>query len=93
VGEFYTAGLAAAPGMNLSLHDPELAAQPVGGSCGMSRRRRNLATGYGHPVPGEQLLCLIFMQIHVCGPKKRRAGSKAHIVRELSNQSKHYRLN
>ena len=63
VGELDPAGLAASAGVDLRLHH-HLAAELLGGGGGLVGGAGDLAARHGHAVAGEQLLGLVFVQLH-----------------------------
>src|SRR5690606_16599391 len=60
--------LATTTGMHLGLDHPHIAADFVTCRCGLFRGVYGIALGYGQAVFSEQLLTLIFMEIHACLP-------------------------
>jgi hypothetical protein len=61
-------GLAAAAGVDLGLDHPALAADLGGRLDGLLGRARGVAVRYGQPVLPEELLGLVFVQIHTGSP-------------------------
>ena len=59
LGDLDAAGLAAAADLHLRLDDAGIA-DLVGGGDGLLDGRGRGAAGHRHPVPGEELLALIF---------------------------------
>ena len=64
-GELHAAGLAATADQHLRLHDHRVA-DLVGRVHGVLHARHRLALGDAQSVAGEQLLALVFQQVH-CG--------------------------
>ena len=62
--------LAAAPGMDLRLHHPHRPGQPLGGPHRLIHRERGRALRQRHPVLPQQLLGLVFVDVHA-GPVDR----------------------
>src|SRR5262249_27477495 len=62
--ELDAAGLAAAAGMHLRLHDPALAADLAGAIGGLLRAIGEAAARHGHTELREQLLGLVFVDVH-----------------------------
>ena len=56
--------LAAAAGVNLGLHHPDRSAQLLRDMLGLGRRIGDAALEHLHAVAGEQLLRLIFVDVH-----------------------------
>jgi hypothetical protein len=62
--ELHAAGLAAATRVDLSLDDPDAAAELLGGGFRLGRGFHSDAFGNGNAVLGEQCLRLVFVEIH-----------------------------
>src|SRR5690606_1662100 len=65
LGQLDAAGLAAATGVDLRLDHPEVARDGLGGLHRFLGGARDAPGGYGDAVVGKQLLCLVFVEIHV----------------------------
>ena len=71
--ELHAAGLAAAARVDLRLHDPDRAAELLGGGLRLGWRARREAFRHRNAVLGEQCLRLVFVEIHrrfVAGMKR-----------------------
>lgn len=66
--QLHTARFTAAAGVHLSFDDPLAAADLVAGFCGLFGGVYGKALGYRQAVFSEQLLTLIFVEIHACLP-------------------------
>ncbi|KAF1856457.1 hypothetical protein Lal_00048580, partial [Lupinus albus] len=66
--QLHAARFTAAAGMDLGLDDPLAATDFFAGFCGFFRGIHGEALGYGQAVLSEQLLTLIFVEIHACLP-------------------------
>src|SRR5690606_16501078 len=64
-GELDAAGLAAATGVDLGLDHPEVAGNGLGGVDRLFGRARNAPRRHRDAVVGEQLLGLVFVEVHV----------------------------
>jgi hypothetical protein len=63
-GELDAAALAAAAGMDLRLDDPDRAAQFARRTLGLGGGVGHLALQHGHAVLGQELLGLVFVDVH-----------------------------
>ena len=65
-GQLHAARLAAPAGVHLCLHDPHGAAERTGGRRGLAALAATLPGGTGIAVAAEQVLRLVFVQVHRC---------------------------
>ena len=82
VADLHAAGLAAAARVDLGLHDPALAAELLGDARRGLRGVDDLAARRGHPVPAEQRLRLVLVDVHLC--LLSRSPSAGPLVVEVS---------
>jgi hypothetical protein len=66
--DFHAARLAAAAGMDLGLHDPDRAIQLFGDGLGLRRIMGDIAARHRHAIAPQQLLGLIFVNVHGLPP-------------------------
>jgi hypothetical protein len=66
------AALAATAGVDLALHDVDGAAQALGRAGGLLGREGRLAAGHGQAEAAQELLGLVFVDVHRGPPEKEK---------------------
>jgi hypothetical protein len=84
--ELDPAGLAAGPGVNLSLDDPALAADLLSPVAGLLGTVGQAAARHRDAEPRQELLGLIFMNIHRPSPTANRPPVSTFLRREVSRR-------